>query len=350
MSNENSSNTLWRVLGAILILAFAAVGTLQLGQPSKFVDATGLLFVLVAGVALVMISFPGNEIRRAFQQAAGAPGCEADLKASALFWEAAGRGFWIVGVLGGVLNLKIGFAALATEQSGGMKLIMNTMAGSLLATSYGVLLGVICLIPSWKLSGKLKDLPLARAAEPGSISVGRSGRTVGAVIGYLLFFLVLAALLVLKGNNVLMPSLLWMGYRPAMLVVLGGTIALMLFMGKANAGLRLSTAFAAMGLLGSLMGCTQLLFGMTISGPQGIAHVAGALAFVLSSCLTALLGMALLGAPLQDRAVRTGQVLSPSVFSRVSWYVFPLLSLMFLVLVFVVLITPLTGPQASGPQ
>ena len=43
----------------------------------------------------------------------------------------------------------------------------------------------------------------------------------------------------------------------------------------------LSTAFAAMGLIGSLMGCIQMLHSMTISGPSGIASLAGALAFVM---------------------------------------------------------------------
>jgi hypothetical protein len=108
----------------------------------------------------------------------------------------------------------------------------------------------------------------------------------------------------------------------------------------------LSTAFAAMGLIGSLMGCIQMLHAMTINGPSGIAHLAGALAFVLSSCLTALLGMVLVGAPSEDRAIRTGRIPRPPVLSRVSWYVFPLLALIFTVLVFVMLITPLTpGPH-----
>lgn len=56
---------------------------------------------------------------------------------------------------------------------------------------------------------------------------------------------------------------------------------------------------------------------------------------ILSSCLTALLAMVLLGAPLEDHAIRTGSVAAPSGFSRVSWYVFPLLAAIFQVLAFI---------------
>jgi hypothetical protein len=93
------------------------------------------------------------------------------------------------------------------------------------------------------------------------------------------------------------------------------------------------------------MGFIQMLHGMTDPGPQGIGRVAGALAFILLSCFTTLLGMALIGAPLEDRAFRIGRIGAPSVFSRVSWYVFPLLSLIFLILVWNMVITPLPAPR-----
>ena len=98
----------------------------------------------------------------------------------------------------------------------------------------------------------------------------------------------------------------------------------MLFM--RGSGPTLSTAFAAMGLIGSLLGIIQMLFGIT-AGTEGIPQIAMALAFFIASCLTALLGMILAGAPLEDYAIRTGRVAGPSAFSRAAWYVFPLLVL-----------------------
>ncbi len=96
MSSTNSGKNYVRILGMILILAFVALGVVQLGRPATFVDPSGFLFVLVGGMALVMISFPGAEIGRALRDAAATPGNEADIRSSAFFWEAAAAvsGFW----------------------------------------------------------------------------------------------------------------------------------------------------------------------------------------------------------------------------------------------------------------
>jgi hypothetical protein len=126
-------------------------------------------------------------------------------------------------------------------------------------------------------------------------------------------------------------------------VVLGGTLALMLFMGGNSTRLTPSTAFAGMGLIGCLMGFIQMLHGMTDPSPRGIGQVAGAIAIIIAACFTALLGMAIVGAPLEDRAIRTGRIKSPSAFSRVSWYVFPLLSLIFLILIYSMIVLPLAS-------
>jgi hypothetical protein len=157
------------------------------------------------------------------------------------------------------------------------------------------------------------------------------------VFGYVLFLSVLVST-----SRIPLDLLeLWPVYRPPLLVVLGGTLALMLFTGGNNTRLTPSASFAGMGLIGSLMGFIQMLHGMTFPSPQGIAQVAGAVAFVIFSCFTALLGMALVGAPLEDRAIRIGRVDAPSAFSRVSWYFFPLLSLIFVIVVFINIILPL---------
>jgi hypothetical protein len=344
MSSTNSKQVLWRVLGRILILLIVALCLIQSGNLVNFADLYGFLLILVGGVALVMTGFPGAEIALALRHAAGASGTDVEIKSSIHFWEAAARSFWILGVAYSVLILMIGFTAMATQPDS-MELMMNSMARSLLATLYGVLLSVFSFIPCWKLMGKLQGRPPVPGAEQGLISSPHSGWGFGTVIGYILFFSVLASFLIVTIQKLSMPGLLWMGYRPAMLFVLGGALALMLFMGRSDTGPTPSTAFAGMGLIASLMGCIQMFFAMPVKAPHGIAQVAGALAFILSSCLTALLGIAIVSAPLEDRALRTGRVSAPSIFSRVSWYVFPLLALMFLALVFVVLTLPLSNPH-----
>ena len=141
------------ILGWILILAIVTLGVIQSGNPANLVDPSGFLFVLVGGIALVMISFPGSEIRRALRDAAGAPANEVDIRGSAFFWEAAGRSFWIVGVLRSILHLMMFFRSTATVEYGTLQLIINELSQCLLATLYGAVLAVICLIPiadSWE--------------------------------------------------------------------------------------------------------------------------------------------------------------------------------------------------------
>jgi hypothetical protein len=344
MSSPNSSKRYWVIIGRILLLLVVAIGVLKSGTPASYVDPYGFFFILVGGMALMMISFPGNEIRRAFRHAAGGSGNDSELRNSAHFWEAAGRGFWILGGLRSVLSIIIGFAALATEATAGIPTIIPMLIRSLLSTFYGSLLAVICFLPCWKLMSKLQARPAAPGAAESEmqLTLGRPGRGFGAVVGYAVFLVALVMTVQLPNLHLTGVVMVCM---PSFLVVLGGTLALMLFMGGDNTRLTPSTAFAGTGLIGSLMGFIQMLYGMTISGPQGIGYVAGAVAFVLAACFTALLGMAIIGAPLEDRAIRLAHVGAPSAFSRVSWYVFPLLSLIFLILVFINIIAPMPAPR-----
>jgi flagellar motor component MotA len=339
MSSTNSSKKYLLIAGRIFLLLIVAIGALKSGTPSSYFDPYGFLFVLVGGVALVMISFPGAEIWRAFRNAAGGSGNDAEIRSSVHFWESAGRGFWILGGLSSVLSFIIGFVGMRTVESAGISAIMPILIRPLLSMFYGSLLAVICFVPCWKLLGILQSRPSVPNPERNEkpISIGRRGWRFGTVLGYVLFL----AALVWTSHTLLNLSELLPVYTPSLLVVLGGTLALMLFMGGNNTRLTLSTAFAGMGFIGSLMGFIQMLIGMTDPSPRGIGHVAGAIAFVLFSCFTALLGMALIGAPMEDRAIRIGRVDAPSAFSRVSWYVFPLLSLIFVVLVFINIIVPL---------
>ena len=339
MSSTNFVKRFLLIAGRVLILLLVLAGAVRSGTPVSYYDPYGFFFVLIGGVALIMISFPGAEIWRAFRHAAVGSNNDAELKNSAHFWEAAGRGFWILGGLSSVLSIMTSFAAMKTEETAGMAAIVPMLIRCLLSTLYGSLLAVICFVPCWKLMGKLQSRLSASGAEGSKTpAFERPGWHFGTLIGYVLFLAVLV--LTVRLPNVSISELLIVCISP-FLVVLGGTLALMLFMGGNSARLTPSTAFAGMGLIGSLMGFIQMLHGMTDPSPRGIGKVAWALAFILASCFTALLGMAIIGAPLEDRGIRIGRVTGPSAFSRVSWYVFPLLSLIFLVLVYTMIILPL---------
>jgi hypothetical protein len=345
MSSTNSSKRYWLIPVRILILLIMAVGVLKSGTPAGYFDPYGFLFVLVGSVALVMISFPGAEIWCALRHTAGGSGSDAEIRNSTHFWEAAGRSFFLLGGLRSVLSIIICFIGMKNEETAGIQVITGHLARALLALFYGGLLGVICFVPCWKLMGRLQGRLSAPNADRNEtpISIGRPGWRFGTVVGYVLFLAALVSTSLTLQNlslSELLPVI-----TPSLLVVLGGTLALLLFMGGDNTRLTPSAAFAGMGFIGSLMGFIQMLYGMTDSSPQGIAHVAGAVAFILFSCISGLLGMALVGAPLEDRAIRMGKVEAPSAFSRVSWYVFPLLSLIFFVLVVIMIITPVAAPR-----
>jgi disulfide bond formation protein DsbB len=130
----------------------------------------------------------------------------------------------------------------------------------------------------------------------------------------------------------------WIIHWPSLLVVLGGTIALVLFVGSAGAGRILTPSFTITGLIGSLMGFIQVLLGFA---SRKIALVSAGMTFVIASCFMAMLGMMLVGAPLEDRLVKTGRMDKPSTLSRAAVYVFPLLALIFLVVALVLVITPI---------
>jgi TonB family protein len=237
----------------------------------------------------------------------------------------------------------LGFEGMKTEESAGIQALIIAITRSLLGTFYGILLAVICLIPSWKLMEKLQN---RRSDAEGGITEPASGSNYRVLIGYVLFFSVLVLTIPNLSTSILwhtMPSII---YWPAFLVVAGGALALMLFIGGVKAGPPLSMSFACMGIIGFLMAIIQILLSITAGR---IGSVASAVVFVLSSCFAALLGMVLVGAPLEDRAVRIGRVAAPSGFSRIAWYGFPLLTLMLVPLVIFIITTPLprNRPQVT---
>ncbi len=340
MSSTNSGKSLLLTIGGIVVLALMAVAAVRSGHLPDFVDLNGFVFVLVGGMALAMVSFSGDEIRRALMHAALSSRNDAGIRISILFWEATGRNFWILGGVRSVLSVILGFEAMKTEESAGVLAVIGSMTRSLLGSFYGILLAVICLIPCWKLMAKLQSrspLSNVNGGETPS-SIGRPGVRYGTVIGYILFLSIFALTIPPLSKSALWNALPSIVYWPSVLVVLGGVAAMVLFMGGVNAGPPLSMSFACMGLIGFLIAFIQMLLGI---GSSKIGSVASALVFVLSSCFAALLGMILVGAPLEDRAVRKGQVTTPSPFSRVSWYGFPLLTLVLVPLVIVFITTPM---------
>jgi flagellar motor component MotA len=281
------------------------------------------------------MTFSGGEIRAAIAHAVGAHGGAAGLCRSALFWEAAARNFWLLGVSRSLLSFVISLGSLA----GGLGALASGLANSLLAAVYGIVLAVICYVPHWKLEERRHRLyPRAgdAAAEPQDRRKYRRWGF-GHIAGYFLFAAVLASTLLRPPGDGIQAAVGWIVHGPSLLVVYGGTLALLLFLGDTARASSISPGFALTGLIGSLMGFVQALLGMS-SGD--IERISSGLTFILSSCFAALLGMILVGGPLEDRAAGNLAETGRTPLGRAAWYVFPLLALVFLVAVFILIVTP----------
>jgi len=161
------------------------------------------------------------------------------------------------------------------------------------------------------------------------------------IIGYALFIAVVgwtivSSLSLYESGSPLNPMEAFI-YWPSLLVVLGGTMVLVMFIGDAAAGRSFTLSFALTGLIGSLMAFVQTLISFS---SRGVRDVASAMTFIISSCFIALLGMMLVGVPLEDRAIKTGKNKKQLALSRIAWYVFPVVALILLIFAFVMVLTP----------
>jgi hypothetical protein len=207
-----------------------------------------------------------------------------------------------------------------------------------------MILGTVFLIPAFKSIAQLSALPSQenQAELQNSNDYSAAGLKSENIIGYILFSLVLGWVLIypLLDNPMdgpLNPAQMFI-YWPSLLIVAGGTMAMVLFIGKTGAGRPVSLCLALTGIIGSLIGFVQVLISFSDRSIKGIA---AAITFIISCCFISLLGMMLIGIPLEDRAVKYLDRKKPLTITRLAWFLVPLAALIFLVLTFVLVITPM---------
>jgi hypothetical protein len=334
-----NSKKIMLLLGRILLLGLLVLAVILSGRFSGFMNGPGLVFVLLGGAAMALMGFSFREIGTAFKHAAGAPGNLEKLNQSAIFWESSARNFWLLGALGAVIS----FVLSLGNSTGGIGGIATRMTNSFLPVIYGMIAGVICFVPAMKLKtewGKLKDSKLSAENNNQEEKIGLSLKFEN-ILGYTLFLLVLGwtilwPLTLKPFEGPLNPLELFLNW-PAVLVVAGGTIVLVMFMGNASAGQSFTLSFSFTGLIGSLMGFIQVAWALN---SKSINEVAAAITFIISCCFIALLGMMLVAIPLEDRFIKTGRNNHNLTLSRIAWFVFPLVTLFFLALTFILVVTP----------
>jgi flagellar motor component MotA len=296
----------------------------------------GLVFVLLGGTSLALVSFDVREIWNAFKEAGRSVRSQAETHKSIVFWESASRNFWMTGVLGTL----VAFVVALTTSEGGIQGITIRMANSLVPTVYGAIFSVVCLLPALRLRAhRDRDVTSDEHEEATSSSI------LPTITGYIIFIAMILGILFYADMNAREPIFTawgWLATWPSILIVLGGTLAIALFVGTATGGQSFTFGFAATGFIGSLMGCIQVIQGFAA---RSIEEISTAMTFVLSSCFYSLLGMMLLGAPLEDRALRSSARVRQSTMSRVAWTIFPLVTLILIIVTFILVITPMTVPK-----
>jgi hypothetical protein len=330
----------WFFAAAFIFAVFVS------GFASGLINKAGLLYLVIGSVAAAFMGFTGREIGAAFRQAAGIAGTGGGLSKSAHFWEAAARNAWILGALGSALNFTIVLGTGSEEIAG----VADRMIQSFLVMLYGLVLAVICLIPAMKLSTQAEKAFSREEARPASESAGPSRigvrtLTLQRIIGYALFAAVLVLNVVFLVGGRSQSGPLPIGkillHWPAILVVVGGSVALALFMGPQAGARGWTLGFAMTGLTGLLTGLIQALFGVV---HRNIAEVAGACAFIISASSLSLLGLVAVAGPLEDREVMEGRRDRSGSLSRLFWAIFPLVTFIFLILTFIMVVTPMEKP------
>ncbi len=329
------------VLGMRLFLVGLVVtGIIVSGRFPRLWTGAGLVFLLLGGGSMILTGFSVSEIRTSLRWFVGLSVPRNELPLVPYFWEAAGRNFWLLGVLGTVINFVLALSQVG-EGEGGIQAIASGMALSFRPALYGMILAVICAVPALKAQQDPAGTSgSANPASPESMcGPRRTGLSSANFIGYLLLIGVLAwsispsfgkwRIAPWPGN----PFLDW----ASLLVVGGGAMLLFLFLGRGAAGKATSIVFGATGVVAALTGFLQTLFGFS---RKDIAEVSSALGFVISSCFLALIGIVLIGAPREDRGPRRGDTRA-LMMRRLAWYAFPLLVLIFIITVLLLVVTPI---------
>ena len=339
MSSNSHLNRILKVLLRILIIAALVSALIMSGRSTDFLSAPGLVYMLLGCAAMALMGFSASEIGLAFKHATGRAGAREELQKSAYFWETSVRNVWNLGVLGSI----IGFITALGSSEGGLLGIMFRMSRSFLTTVYGMVLGVIFLVPALKLIQKLRKIKQEELSEEYEVlteNISKKFRFEN-IFGYVLFIAVMGWIIISSLSSMQIDSPIkssqFFTYWPSFLVVVGGTIALVIFIGNGISGQLFTLGFALTGLLGTLMGFVQALLGMST---RNIKDVASAVTFIISSCFVALLGIMLIGAPLEDHTFRAEKKRERTL-SRIAWFVFPMVVLIALALAFLLVITPI---------
>lgn len=273
----------------------------------------GLLFVLLGVLALALAGHGG-----------GAP--RVVRCSPARFWREAAHQAWLAGGLGGVLL----FARALGTWSATIRDIVSRMALAVAPIAWGLILAMVFAVAA------LRAPERAAREEPGSGGAAAWERAVGVLLLLGLVATSVGRVPWAAAAGGLDPWRL-LAHWPAVLLVAGVALAAS---GVAGTGPDARTAMPACALAGALAGLVGLLVALTGFAQQDLARVTSGVSFMITSCSTALVGL-LAAASLGGSADVERPRESASVVQS-AWALFPLVAVLFLVIVFLLVVTPMT--------
>src|SRR5262245_23248186 len=293
-------------------------------------DVAGLASVAVGELALVLVGFTGPEILAALGHAAGGAGSAAALRRSARLWRSAARS----AVLLGALVALEGLVTLIASTTG-PDVFMPGLGQRVPPVAAALALWAALSLPVVRLLRRAEAAVADGMDAPPRSSAAGGWLRVERWLGYGLLLAILARPVVLLPQSARLRSIEMLLHWPAWLVVAGGALAVLLYLGRPLAA-SLSLGLACSGLLGGLSGLAQAFHGFA---GQSFAALVGGMAQAISSCFAALCGLALLAVPLEDCGEEPPPLLARAC--SFAWSGLPLFSLAVVVLAIVLSLIPM---------
>jgi MFS family permease len=309
-------------IAKITFIVVVIAAALASGEFTGLLDGAGMAFVLLGCLGMMLMSFSFPEIGRAFKHAVAdisdTESEKQELRVSAYFWESAARSLLIMGAMGAV----IGFVINMHFHRGGMRQFFEGTRISFLTIVYGIIPAALCVVAALVIKKKMED-----HKQQDTPAKKEQGLRIETFIGYVLFIAVMIW--------AVSPGFALFFHWPSLLVTVGWALVLIVLLGNAAAGHTVTLSFAFTGLMGTFIGLVKMFYGFSI---VSIQQVSAGMTFSILSCIFAMLGMMMVGMPIEDRAFKEGINGKGTVLSRIAWYGFPILGI-FLVIYSMILAT-----------
>ena len=249
------------VLGLLAVLVAAGAG---LARASALASAPGLALVAGGTLAGLLLAFTPGEIVGAFRAAVVPP---PDRRSAALVWSAAARNAWLLSAVGALA----GFVSVLASDPGSLARVLAGMGERAAGVALGALTAVVSALVALSFSAGVGPKPPAVAAASPSVLQ----RGLGFVVLLALFAWPLAS----RGTEQFQP-LAWLLHPPAVLVTLGGALALALYLREIGRGASVVAGLAGSGTIATLLGVVLALRGFAT---VRIEDVAGGIMLAVSS-------------------------------------------------------------------